>query len=69
MDNVSNMPTKENMPQGDLSIKKEFAKTGNFPPRAKTLGLRSREDNKRTTVYNNKSGSREASNKSRGTPN
>ena len=31
-DNVSNVP-KVNMPKGDLSIKKEFAKTGNFPPR------------------------------------
>ena len=67
-DNVSNVP-KANMPKGDLSIKKEFAKTGNFPPRMQSLGLRSGEDKKRTTVYNNKSGSREASVKSRGSPN
>ena len=39
--------------QADMSIKKEFALTGNFPPRPKkNLGLSSR-DEKRQTVYKN----------------
>ena len=44
------------MPAGDLSIKKEFAQTGNFPPRKQNsnfgIATQPRGDQLRKTVYN-----------------
>ena len=49
---AANRPDANTGPTGDLTTKKEFAQTGNFPARLKNFGLHSGGD-KRKTVYNN----------------
>ena len=43
----------QSVPHGNLSTKKEFAQTGNFPARMNKMGLNSGGDKHRKTVYNN----------------